>query len=242
MSGFQQFGFGENDGNVGSKGKRLKMSKGEIVRVSFLWWPGLDEGKPNLDAVTPGFTGAPRHYLKGVGYFINQGPEYTKIAGEAPKTRINTIIIKWPLKSGGKLDAEGIQAGNFEAMYWVFDPDKYEELKPIHGEWHLGSHDLTIKCTDQDFQKMAFSPCKDSVLRKLLEKGTDHPLVQQILQAGQRLIPGVNDEVGKIMSLDQIREKLAGGGTAGGTGGSPVNDAVATEEIDGALDDLLDNE
>jgi len=243
MSGFQQFGFGQNDSNVGRKKGRLKMDKGEVARVSFIWWPGLADGKPDMDAPTPNFTGAPRHYLKGVGYFINQGPEYTKIAGEAPKTRINTIIVKWPMRSNGKLDAEGIQNGDFEVLYWVFDEGKYDEIKPIHGEWPLGEHDLKITCTEAGFQKMSFSPCKDSVLRRLMGKGTDNPLVQQLIERAQALLPGVNDEVGRMLTIDQIRDKLAGGGGGGGGGGSssPVNDAAATEEIDEALDDLLDD-
>ena len=238
--GFTQFGFGQNDTGVSRVSRRLKMDKGEIARVSFLWWPGLAEGTLNLDAPTPGFVGAPRHYLKGVGYFINKGPEYTKLAGEPAKMRINTIIVKWPLKRDGKLDAAAIQEGNFEVMYWVFDEGKYDEIKPVHGDWPLGSHDLKIKCTDAGFQKMSFSPCQDSVLRKFMEKGPDHALVKQIITAGQALLPGVNNEIGKTMSLDQIREKQGGGG--GGVAAAPVNDAVATEEIDEALDDLLDDD
>ena len=240
--GFQQFGFGDNDGNIGKKGKRLKMDKGETVRISFLWWPGLAEGNPNLDAPTPGFVSAPRHYLKGVGYFINQGPAYTQIAGEPAKKRINTIIVKWPLLSSGKLDAEGIQEGNFEVMYWVFDEGKYDEIKPIHAEWPLGSHDLKITCSDAGFQKMSFSPCKDSVLRKVLSKGLDGPLVKALIEEAQNFLPDVNNEIGKIMTLDQIREKLGGGtggGGGGGGGGGLVADAAATEDIDEALDDLL---
>jgi len=241
--GFQQFGFGSNDTNVGRKGARLKMDKGEVARISFLWWPGLADGTPNLDSPTPGFVGAPRHYLKGVGYFINQGPEYTTLAGEPAKMRINTILVKWPMLKSGKLDADEIKAGNFEVIYWVFDEGKYDEIKPIHAEWPLGQHDLQIKCSDAGFQKMSFSPCKDSVLRKLLTKGADSPLVKQIIEAGQGLLPGVNSEIGKTLSLDQIREKLAGGsGTStGGGGGSPVNDSAATEDIDDALEDLLDD-
>lgn len=241
-NGFQQFGFGQNDNNVGKKGGRLKMDKNETARVSFLWWEGLDKGKPNLDAETPLFVGAPRHYLKGVGYFINKGPEYTKLAGEPPKTRINTIVVKWPTKAGGKLDADAIQAGNFEVMYWVFDDNKYAEIKPIHSEWPLGAHDLKIKCSDAQFQKMSFSPCKDSILRKLLEKGSDSELVKQIISAGQSLIANVQNEVGRDLTLDQIREKIAGGGAAAGgtTTGSPVHDSAVTEDIDEALDGLLD--
>jgi len=241
MSGFQQFGFGQNDQGVGRKGKRLKMDKNEVCRISFIWWPGIDTGKLDLDAPTPGFVGAPRHYLKGVGYFINKGPEFTKIAGEAAKMRINTLVVKWPTNSVGKLDAAAIAEGQFEVLNWVFDEGKYDEIKPIHAEWPLGSHDLKIKCTDAGYQKMSFSPCRDSVLRKFYSKDPASALMKAVIDAAQKLLPDVENEIGRNMTIDQIREKLGGGGGGGGGGSAPVSDVVATEEMDDALDDLLED-
>ena len=239
---FQQFGFGQDDSGVGRKSAKLKMDKNETVRISFLMWPGLVDGTLDLDAPTPGFVGAQRHYLKGVGYFINKGPEYTKLAGEAPKMRISTIIVKWPIKKNGKIDAEAIQEGLFEVMYWIFDEGKYDEIKPIHGEWPLGEHDLKITCSDAGFQKMSFSPCKDSILRTLLKKGVDHPLVKQLIEMAQARLPAVQDQIASDMSLDQIREKLAGGSGGGGGGHvQQVTDTAVTEDIDEALDGLLDD-
>lgn len=239
MSGFQQFGFGENDGGIGKKGKRFKMDKGEEARISFICWPGLDKGTPDFKAVTPSFVGGPRHYMKGVGYFMNKGPEWTRIAGEAPKTRINTLIVKWPLKAGGKLDMEAIAEGRFDVLYWVFDDGKYDELKPIHSEWHFGAHDLKIKCSDAQFQKMSFSPTKESVLAKLAEK-PDGAHYQALLAAAQAMLPGLGDEVGKDMSLDQIREKLAGGGGGGGGGGGSGVTGASSDELDESLDKFLE--
>lgn len=236
---FQQFGFGQDDAGVGKKTAKLKMEKNEIARISFLWWPGLDSGKLNLDAPTPLFVGAPRHYMKGVGYFINKGPEYTKIAGEPPKTRIATIIVKWPTRRDGKLDGAAIQAGDFEVMFWIFDEGKYSEIKPISNEWPLGNHDLKINCSDGQFQKMSFSPCKDSLLRKLVEKGANNPLVAKIISEAQALLPKVNDQIGRELTLDQIREKLSGGSGAGPSA-TPA-DTVAAGDIDEALDGLLDD-
>jgi len=240
MSGFKQFGFGEDDGNVGNKGKRFKMDKNEEARISFLWWPGLENGKPDIKAATPKFTGGPRHYMKGVGYFMNKGPEYTKIAGEAPKMRINTLIVKWPLKAGGKLDAEAISNGSVEVLYWVFDGGKYDEIKPIHAEWHLGAHDLKIKCSDAGFQKMSFSPTKDSVLAKLAEK-PDSPIWQNIIQQAQSMLAGLDEEIGKDMSIDQIREKMAGGGGGGGPANGGGVWGAASEDMDDALDKFLED-
>lgn len=253
MSGFQQFGFGQGDEKIGKKGKRFKLDKGATARIGFIWWPGLDKGEPKLDAPTPNFVGGPRHYMKGVGYFINKGPEYTKIAGEAPKTRIATLIVVWPIKPNGKLDTDAIQAAakkagdpehadakDIDVMGWVFDDQKYEALKPIHGEWHLGAHDLTVNCTDAQYQKMTFSPCKDSVFKSLFEKSKDGALVQKLIADALGIAANIRDDIGREMTIEQIREKIAGGGTGGSTnavtGGSPV---AGNEEIDGALEDLL---
>lgn len=241
MSGFTQFGFGDNDDAVGKKGKRFKMDKGEDARISFLWWPGLDKGAPDLDAATPKFVGGPRHYTKGVGYYMNKGPEYTKLAGEEPKVRICTLIVKWPLIGDGKLDTDAITAGKFEVLYWVFDDGKYDEIKPIHNEWPLGSHDLKIKCQDAQFQKMSFSPTKDSVLRKFVDK-PDSPLWQKLLSSAQLMLPSISNEVGRDMTLDQIREKLAGGGgpgAGGGTGFGGGGASFTSDEMDENLDKFL---
>lgn len=255
MTGFQTFGFGQNDNNIGKKGKRFKLDKGASARIGFVWWPGLDQGNPNLAAPTPSFVGGPRHYMKGVGYFINKGPEYTKIAGEPPKTRIATIIVVWPTKSNGKLDTDAIQAAakkaageagfedatDIEVMGWVFDDQKYDALRPIHGEWHLGGHDITVNCTDAQYQKMTFSPCKESVFKSLLDKQKDSALVKKIIADAQAIASNIKDDIGREMTIEQIREKLAGG--SGGssssavTGGSPVG---GNEEIDGALENLLE--
>lgn len=239
MSGFTQFGFGQNDSTMGRKGRRLKMEKGQVARVSFLWWPGLDKGQPDMDSPTPGFVGAPRHYMKGVGYFINEGPEYTKIAGEEPKVRIATLIVKWPMV-GQKIDQAGIQNNQSEVLYWVFDQGKYDEIKAIHPEWHFGNHDLTITCTDAGFQKMSFTPCRDNLLRKFMEKGGhENPIVKNIIQQGQSLLTDVHGEIGKRLTIDQLREKLGGGG-GGGTSG-PISDPTSNVDIDDALDSLIDD-
>lgn len=239
---FQQFGFGQDDDNIGRTSGRLKMDKNETARVSFLWWPGLDSGIPDMKAETPVFIGAPRHYLKGVGYFINKGPEFTRLAGEPPKIRIVTIIVKWPMKSGGKVDVEGISSGNYEVMYWVLDEGKYDGLKAIHNEWPFGSHDLTIKCSDAQYQKLTFTPCTDNLLAKLFSKGSDSPLVTRLLAEGRKLIPNAGNEIGRVMTLDQVREKLVAAGGAPGGGGNGISgvDMVSSVEIDDALDNLLD--
>lgn len=241
-NGFMEFGFGENDGNVTKDKKRFKMEANTTARISIAWWP-IKDGKLDLDAPTPRFIGAPRHYMKGVGFFINKGPEYTKIAGEPPKVRVATIIVKWPM-SAGKLDKAAIAAGQFEMLTWIFDEGKYEQLKPIHDEWNMGQCDLLIKCPSDgaQFQKMSFSPCKESLLRKIMESDGMKGFADQIVGEVTNIAASIKDSIGREMTLDQIREKIAAGGGApggGGSGGGPTGDAASTAEIDSLVDDLL---
>lgn len=233
---FQQFGFGRNDDQIGNNKKRFKAEAGRRYRVSFAWWRGIEEGSPDLNADGPEFVGAPANYIPGVGYIINRGPEYTKLAGgEPPRMKIATIIVVWPMDSKGNLDKHGIANGDFDVQPWVFGQDKYKALEPVHKEFHFGEHDVTISCTDTQYQKMTFSPCKDSLLSKLQAKGG--PLWKSIVDQAQLLATGIQNEIGREMSLDDLREKLSG---SGGNAAAPTT-SVATEDIDNLVDNLLDD-
>jgi len=239
MSSFESFSFGRNDESATQGKKRFKAQAGCTYRVSFVWWKGVEEGKLDLDADGPEFVGAPANFIPNVGYVINRGPEYTKIAGgEPPRMKIATILVVWPQDSKGKLDKKAIAEGGFDVCPWVFAPDKYKALDPIHQEFHFGQHDVTISCTDTQYQKMTFSPCKDSLLAALKKKGGK--LWESIVEQTQLLAGGIQGEIGREMTLDQIRDKLAGSG--GGNPAATPAVAVATEEIDNLVDNLLDDD
>ena len=60
-TGYAEFGFGDGDASVKSKGNKRFDPKelDKTYRVSFVWWPGLEEGKLDMDAETPRFIGGP---------------------------------------------------------------------------------------------------------------------------------------------------------------------------------------
>ena len=241
-NGFRTFGFGKDDDNVGKGGKvaKFKAKQGETYRISFINWPGLAEGTPNFDAETPMFEGDHMNFIKGVGRVLNRGPEYTRIAGEPPKLRIMGIIAVWLTTKKGQIDAQAIQDGDVEVFMWDLPETKYADLKPIHQEWHFGSHDLRATCTKADWQEMTFGPCKDSLIRKVFENDKLKAARDSILAAAQELLPKMRPEIGREMTIDQIREKLAGAGGGGGGGASnQLADPGTTEDIDGLVDDLL---
>jgi hypothetical protein len=239
MSSFQQFSFGKNDENVGKRGNRFKGEGGRRYRVSVAWWQGVEDGDLDLTADGPEFTGAQRNYIPGVGYIINKGPEYTKLAGDTPRMAIGTILVVWPTNAKGVLDKSAIAKGEFEVQPWIFGQDKYKDLEPIHREFHFGAHDVTINCTETQYQRMSFSPCKDSLLAKLKEKGGK--LWTSIVEQVQAVAATIQDEIGRDLDLDTIRAKMNGDGGGGNSGGQATQ-AVATEDLDSLVENLLDDD
>jgi hypothetical protein len=143
--GFTTFEMGTDDEGIGIKSKRWAGETGRTARFSFIWWEGSEDGKPELEG-NPKFAAAQTHFINTVGYVINQGPEYTKLAGAPPRQRVATVIIVWPTDKGGNVDKVRLAAGEAEVMAWVFSGDKYKNLKRIHGEFPLHSHDITAEC------------------------------------------------------------------------------------------------
>ena len=234
MSDFMEFGFGDNDEKVTTKARKYKGEAGNTDRLSFVWWDTDDDGKPMLDS-SPKFTGAKRHYVPGVGYFLSKGPEYTKLAGGPAKLQVATIVAVWPTDREGNIDKKRLS--KVQIVPWIFSADKYETLKRRHNQFHVGSHDIMATCTDSNFQKMDFSPCTESLYATLLANDKD---------SAQKIVAKIQDEVAEVagdlqgmiardLSLDQIREKLGGG-----SGAALVDSAVAGEEVDAILDDLVE--
>lgn len=238
MSDFIDLGFGQNDDVVGQKSAKFKLKEGESYRVSFVWWPGSEGGTPNLDAPSPKFVGAKRLYLQGVGYFLDKGPEYTKIAGQPSKLTIATIVAVWPTTSAGGLDKERFARGDVKVMPWIFSQDKYKTFQQNHSEFPLGNHDLTISCTDTQYQKITVSPCRESLFRKLLDSGNrDKAPLSTIIAGVQQIAGNIQNDLARDLTLDKIRESL-GQGTAAPTGRG--GGAATTADIDDLISGVLD--
>lgn len=242
MSGFQQFGFGRDDAGIGDKSKKFKAEQGKSYRISFAWWDQTEDGQMNLDAPTPEFVGAMRHYKQGVGYFLNKGPEFTALAGNPPKQAIGTIIIVWPTDSKGVLDKARLAADEgIDVLPWIFSADKYKQFGQIHAEFPVGEHDVKLDCTDTQYQKMTFTPCKDSILRKLRDNPKAKAIMDRIQARVQEIAGSLQSEIARDLSLDQIRAKLSGdsGSGSGNSGGGNMAGATVSENIDDLVDGLL---
>ena len=234
------FGFGENDDNIGKKSKAWKAEAGYTYRASFCWFP-IADGKLDLTAKSPKFVGAQINYIPGVGYIQNEGTEYTKVAGEPAQQKILTLLTIWPTTKQGVVDKARVTT-DFDVVPWVFSADKYNQLKALHTEFGFGDHDINIACTDSNFQKMTFAPCKESLLKTLQSKGDSaKPIIDKIVAAVNELGGKSADFLGRKMTIAQIKEKLAGGTGAGPASGSAAGgDAAVAGNIDSMVDGLLD--
>lgn len=242
---YMEFGFGSGDESIGGgKFERFKAKEGESYRVSFVWWPTDASGRPNLDAPSPRFIGAKRHYLQGVGYFLSKGPEYDKIAGGAPKAQIATVIAIWPTDRKGQLDKTRFAQGDVDVKPWIFGQDKYDQLKRRHDEFPFGQYDLNIACTDTQFQKMDLSPARENLFRKAMESDKLKGLVDGILAKVGSIVAendkkepvGLRGIIARDLDISKIREKLGGASASSGAAFT----ADTTSQVDAILDDILD--
>ena len=239
--GFQTFQMGQGDQKFGtSKNRRWKGEAGQMYRFSLIWFDGIEEGAPDFGTPeapkAPNFIGAPISYIPGVGYVVNNSPEITKLAGgDAPRTRIATVIAVWPLKRDGSPDGNRIQAGDASVQTFIMSGDRYEALTQINREFPFAQHDLPVKCEDTQYQKLTFSPCKENLWRRFIDGGDKaKPVVDPIMNEAAQLVANIQAELGRVMTPEQIKAKLGGGDSPTGPVSTPV-----TEDIDRLVDDLL---
>lgn len=243
------FGFGSNDTGIGGRTTKFKAEKGKTYRLGFAWWPGMDSGdvteatltpkdEDNPEELTPCFIRAPQNYVPGVGYFINKGPEYTKLAGEAPKMKIATIIVKWELGPKGQPTKETLFNSLPEVMPWIISGDKYEKLKKMHlSGYPMHEWDIQADCEDAQFQKLTFLPAKQCIFKEMLKNKNERAqeIANHIIQQVQAMAPNLEREIGQDLTLDKLREKM------GHDAPQPVGNVVAgDDEVDDVLGSLMD--
>jgi hypothetical protein len=233
MGGFSDFSLGGNSPILSAGKARWKPQKGKY-RVSFIALPGLENGNPNLDADAPVFKGGRRLYAKGVGYYLDHGPEYQKIAGGPSKTAIATTLVFWPVDANGVLDKGRLSGGEFQVQTWVFSLDKYRQLEAIHAEFPLTKHDLNIVVTDPQYHKMTFSPCRDSLLSTLKEKKVD--FFNTVVSTAKSIHDNLQNDIAQDLTIDQIREKLSGEVGSPTVSGGGMSSSL---DVDDVLDDVL---
>lgn len=242
MSGFEKFGLGQNHSSL-TKGKntRWKPEKGKY-RVSFVGITGIENKNPIFDVSKSQINVTPveRLYVQGVGYFVDKGVEFQKLAGgKKGKLYLGVTVCFWPVNStNGQLDKNRLADGDFEVKNWVMGQDKFNQIASIHQEYPLIEHDLKIDCTDAQFHKMNFSPCRDSIFKKLKEDKTD--MFNSVVDIAQVVASKIDTDMAQDLTLEQIREKLTGESSSSSSTPTSFNLGGSTDFED-VLDNVLDD-
>lgn len=88
-----------------------------------------------------------------------------------PAQKFGMVLFQYKTEDNGDLfDVSKCQG---KPKPWVISESRYEELSNIHknfplmdGGWGEAQHDLLLTCTEENFQRMTFSPAKDSHWKK----------------------------------------------------------------------------
>ena len=222
----------DNDTRYANKNNRYKGREGETDRLSFIWFDGTEEGDPELSSA-PKFIGAERLYHPDAGYVLNNGPEFAKISsstgGGLPKMAVATLVVQWPTDRSGEIEKSRLEKGDILVMPWIFSKDKYASLKKTHKRFHFGAHDVTVDCSDAQYQKMTFTPERDNLFVLIREKNPD--LAKKIISEARSVLANLEGSIAQDLTIDQFKEKL---------GMSDFEGVKASNsDIKSTLDDLL---
>ena len=224
------------DSKVPAKAERYKGRKGYTDRIGIIFFKKKEvvAGTPLRDQFSidecPRFLAKDTHFYQGLGYtFCNTAP------GSAPSVccerlgpsdrRIATLIVKYRTDKNG-MPLQPFNTGSLEFMTWAFNAMKFQQLRAVHSENPLQTHDLKITCTNDDFQHLQFFPCKEAMWR------LHDDLIRHVLAELAKREQEVMKTLGTQRTDAEILEKLgasvpssssSGGGTASAGADSGVD-------------------
>lgn len=138
---------------------RFKGQAGETYRLAFL-----------SKTLTRGMV----HYFNNRGYRCLSTPEKQAICCEhmgSAQQKFGLTLFQYTTDGAGDVvDPAKLQG---KIKFWLITEARYEELTAIHKRWPLldvgfteKQCDLIAKCTENQFQKMGFTPCPDAHWKK----------------------------------------------------------------------------
>jgi hypothetical protein len=237
MDAFNDFTFGSGDENIGERSKRFKGESGRTYRVSFVWFDSYDEDGAPAEGANLKFTGCQRIYKDGVGYIAITDANRAammKVTGGTPKQQIATVICVWPCDKDGELDVASFKNGKgWKVQPWTFSPMKYKTIGQNNRRFPLTKHDLSMLCSDAQYQKMTFTPEGESLLLKYLGSKNENirAVAAKILSDARAVAENIHGELARNMTVDEVREKL------GGEMSSPTGNHT-DKNVDSMLDDI----
>lgn len=152
----------------------------------------------------------------------------------APDQNFGLVLFQYTTDEGGNLLTEEKLSGRIKL--WVISESRYAELSTIHKEYPLiGTDfasplvDLAVKCTEENFQRMTFTPCKEAFWKR--KKEWYDKVMELEDKARQKLTKALGQELSELEFLQVL-------GIDTGPAGAPPTGASSTIEVSDILGEV----
>ncbi len=249
FSGVQRTSFADRDAARSDQVPTYKAKVGAIDRISLV---SDRKGPPALVVARVHAHFSEDKAKKGLGYvlckstFKKQGdmevPETVatccRLMGDARK-RCAALVIKY---NADPKNGQPTKPVGFQALVWLFPPDKFENLFTIHEEFAdkdeegnitnsgLNKVDLLISCEDELYQKIKIVPSPTCV--------QNHPTF--VAEYGQTLLDwekNIGPRLDRVVAREVSDEMIVAAMTGQGAGVAAAN--VAPMQAPKEIDDLF---
>jgi len=212
----EEFGT-ERDDIEPNKFKKYKGKKGNEDRVGILY-PG--------DVPKKMFKGAPCHYKDR--YYLCKSTKGNKeiccthgYDGNTPKYRIGAVLVIYDMvMSEGKPKLKG-----FETIPWIFSETMYQKLKSADEEFSLSDHDIKLKCSNEEFQTIDVTICKESIWR------SNDKIKTRVMEEASQHFDNLAKQIATDFGITEIREQL-------GIDAPGMDDAAADVDLESVIDTI----
>lgn len=174
------------------------------------------------------------HYndAKKKSYKCLSTPEQQKIccktSGE-PDQKFGLIIFQYLTDEKGDMLTDEKLSG--KVKLWVVSDSRYSELSQIHKEFPLldaglgqPQFDMLIKCTEEQYQRMTFTPCNSAFWKK--KPDWYAAIKQKEEKAKPRLVKAMGNDLTEVEIMELLEVDVGnpmGGANAGGAAGGEID-------------------
>lgn len=124
-----------------------------------------------------------------------------------PDQKFGLIVFQYLTDENGNMLTDEKLSG--KVKLWVVSDSRYSELSQIHKEFPLldagfaePQFDMTLKCTEEQYQRMTFTPCREAFWKKKQE------WFDAIKQKANKAIPRLGKAMGNDLTELEILDLL----------------------------------
>lgn len=167
--------------------EKVKFKKGEIKRVSV-----VNPSEAVYEDV---------HYHENVGYLVCNGGVCCELI-DPPKRTFALFVAIYDTKDDMSLVDNFDLEKNITVKPWVFKEKMFTNLHNFNKRYALDSRDISVECTNEDYQHLTLLPFEDSIYDKS-KKVKEH-----VDKKIEELKPRLERLFGAKLSAEVIKEKF----------------------------------